>query len=155
MKKYLDKILGSFLVVLLFLMVVAVLWQVFSRYILNSPSSFTEELSRYLFIWVGILGAAYAAGQQTHIAIEILPPKLNVTNRIKLKIFINLLIIFFCLTVLVIGGGNLVYVNYDLGQYSAALNLPLSFVYAVVPISGILVIVYKINEIIHPKKYLV
>lgn len=155
MKRKLDRLLGTFLVILLVLMVIAVLWQVFSRYIANSPSSFTEELARFLFIWIGILGAAYASGQQTHLAIDILPPKLNVTNRIRLRIGINLLIILFSLTVLVIGGGNLVYVNYDLGQFSAALNVPLSFVYAVVPLSGFLVILYKVNEIIHSKKYLV
>lgn len=155
MKKKLDKVLGSFLVILLIIMVLAVLWQVFSRYVMNSPSSVTEELSRYLFIWIGILGAAYAAGQQMHIAIDILHSKLSDVNRMRLKIFINLLIILFSLTVLVIGGANLVYVNYDLGQYSAALNVPLSAVYLVVPISGILVIIYKINEIIHSKKYLI
>jgi TRAP-type C4-dicarboxylate transport system permease small subunit len=155
MKKKLDKTLGGILVLLMFLMVVSVLWQVFSRYLLNSASSFTEELSRFLFIWIGILGAAYAAGQQTHLAIDILPPKLNPVNRVRLRIGINVLIILFSLTVLVIGGGNLVYVNYLLGQYSAALNLPLSFVYLVVPISGILVIYYKVNEIIYSKKYLV
>lgn len=155
MKRILDKILGSFLVALMVLMVLAVLWQVFSRYVMNSPSSVTEELSRYLFIWIGILGAAYAAGQQTHISIDILHPKLNDMNRMRLRIFINILIIFFSLSVLVIGGANLVYVNYDLGQYSAALNIPVSFVYLVAPISGILVIFYKVNEIIHSKKYLI
>lgn len=155
MKRILDRTLGSILVLLLVLMVLAVLWQVFSRYVMNSPSSVTEELSRYLFIWIGILGAAYASGQQIHLAIDILHSKLNKANRRILRIFINLLIIFFSLTVLVIGGANLVYVNYDLGQSSAALNLPLSYVYLVVPLSGILVIVYKVNEILHSKKYLV
>ncbi|MBK5193689.1 MAG: TRAP transporter small permease [Flavobacteriaceae bacterium] len=154
MKQKLDKLLGGFLVILLTCMVLAVLWQIFSRYIINSPSSYTEELSRYLFIWIGILGAAYASGQQTHLAIDIFPPKLNVSNRVKLRKGINVLIILFCLTVLVVGGGNLVYVNYELGQFSAALNLPLSFVYMVVPLSGILVIIYKINEILNSKKYL-
>lgn len=155
MKQKLDKILGGFLVFLLALIVMAVLWQVFSRYILNSPSSWTDELARYLFIWIGIFGAAYASGQQEHLAIDILPQKLNEPNRIKLRIGINVLIILFSLTVLVIGGGNLVYVNYDLGQYSAALDMPLSLIYSVVPLSGILVIIYKINEIINSKKYLV
>ena len=155
MKRALDKILGNFLVFLLVMMVLAVLWQIFSRYIMNSPSSFTEELARYLFIWIGILGSAYAAGQQTHLAIDILPPKLDPVNRVRLRIGINVLIILFSLTVLVIGGANLVYVNYLLGQSSAALNLPLSFVYSIVPVSGVLVIYYKVNEIIHSKKYLV
>ena len=147
--------LGNFLVFLMVLMVLAVLWQVFSRYVLNSPSSFTDELARFLFIWIGILGAAYASGQQTHLSIDILPQKLDAQNKLRLRVGINIFIILFSLTVLVIGGGNLVYVNYDLGQYSAALDLPLSFVYSVVPASGILVMVYKVNEIVNSKKYLI
>lgn len=154
MKKSLDKILGGFLVSLLVVMVLAVLWQVFSRYVMQSPSSVTEELARYLLIWIGILGAAYAAGQQEHLAINLLEEKLNIKNKKRLRIVIDLLIIFFCVTVLLIGGGNLVYVNYDLGQSSAALEIPLYIVYTVVPLSGILVIVYKINEILNPDKYL-
>ena len=120
MKRSLDKILGSVLVILMVVIVLAVLWQVFSRYVMQSPSSVTEELARYLLIWIGILGAAYAAGQQQHLAINLLEEKLNKENRKRLRIGIDLLIIFFCVTVLMIGGGNLVYVNYDLGQNSAA-----------------------------------
>lgn len=155
MKKRLDKILGGFLVFIMTIMVISVLWQVFSRYVMQSPSSVTEELSRYLLIWIGILGAAYAAGQQEHLAINLLEEKLNKANKKKLRIFIDLLIIFFCFTVLIIGGGNLVYVNYDLGQSSAALEIPLYIVYLVVPLSGILIIIYKVNEILNPQKYLV
>ncbi len=154
MKKILDKFLGGALVLLMGLIVLAVLWQVFSRYVLQNPSSVTEEIARYLLIWIGLLGAAYASGQQEHLSINILPPKLNPENRIKLMIFINILIIAFCFTVLIIGGGNLVLMNIELGQNSAALHLPLSVVYTVIPISGVLIIIYKLNEIINPKKYL-
>lgn len=154
MKKRLDKSLGAFLISLLFIMVLAVLWQVFSRYILNAPSSITEELSRYLLIWIGILGAAYAAGQQAHLSINLLEEKLNPRNRQRLRVIINLLIIFFCITALILGGGNLVYKSYDLGQHSAALNLPMYIVYMALPISGFLIIAYKINEILNPEKYL-
>lgn len=155
MKLILDKILGSLLVFLMAVMVTAVSWQVFSRYILQASSSFTEEIARYLLIWIGILGAAYIAGQQQHLSIDILAPKLSEKNRIKLRMGINLLIILFCLLVLVIGGSNLVYLNYLLGQTSAALNIPLGAVYTVIPISGVLVIIYKINELLNPKQYLV
>ena len=155
MKLILDKILGSLLVFLMAVMVTAVSWQVFSRYILQASSSFTEEIARYLLIWIGILGAAYIAGQQQHLSIDILAPKLSEKNRIKLRMGINLLIILFCLLVLVIGGSNLVYLNYLLGQTSAALNIPLGAVYTVIPISGVLIIIYKINELLNPKQYLV
>ncbi|MFC6858727.1 TRAP transporter small permease [Zunongwangia atlantica] len=154
MKKVLDKLLGGALVLLMSFIVLAVLWQVFSRYVLQNPSSVTEEIARYLLIWIGLLGAAYASGQQEHLSINILPPKLNPENRIKLMIFINILIIAFCVTVLIIGGGNLVLMNIELGQNSAALHLPLSVVYMVIPISGVLIIIYKLNEIFNPKKYL-
>lgn len=147
--------MGGFLILLMALMVLAVLWQVFSRYALNAPSSFTEEVARYLLIWIGILGAAYAAGQQAHLSIDILPQHLNPENRIRLRIGINVLIILFCILVLIIGGGNLVYINYLLGQYSAALHIPLGVVYSVLPLSGFLIVVYKINELRNPKQYLV
>ncbi|MDT0643542.1 TRAP transporter small permease [Zunongwangia sp. F363] len=155
MKRSLDRILGGILVLLMAIMVVAVLWQVFSRYVMQSPSSITEELARYLLIWIGILGAAYAAGQQAHLSINLLEEKLDAVNRKRLRIGINILIIFFCITVLIIGGGNLVYVSYDLGQRSAALEIPLYIVYFVIPLSGVLIIIYKINEILNPQKYLV
>jgi len=154
MKKILDKILGGVLVILMAINVMAVLWQVFSRYILQNPSTGTEEIARFLLIWIGLLGAAYASGQQEHLSINILPPKLEPENRIKLMIFINILIVAFCVTVLVIGGGNLVLMNIELGQNSAALHLPISVVYMVIPLSGILIIIYKLNEIFNAKKYL-
>ena len=155
MKQKLDKILGAILVFLMASIVVAVLWQVFSRYVLQSASSFTEEIARYLLIWIGILGAAYASGQQDHLAINILPPKLNEKNRIRLRIGINILIILFSILALIVGGGNLVYVNFELGQSSAALGIPLGYVYLVLPLSGVLIIIYKLIELANPKKYLV
>lgn len=155
MKRKLDKVLGGFLVTLLAIMVFAVLWQVFSRYVLKSPSSITEELARYLLIWIGILGAAYASGQQAHLSINLLAPKLNVLNRKRLRIFINLLVIFFAVVVLIIGGGDLVLLNLELGQSSAALEVPLYVVYLVVPISGVVIVAYKINEIVYSEKFLV
>jgi len=154
-RQRIDKILEFFLVVLMGTLVINVVWQVLSRFVFKNPSSFTDELATFLLIWVGLAGAAYVKGKNEHLAIDILPPKLNPVNRIRLRIFINVLIILFSLTVLVIGGGNLVYVNNLLGQSSAALNIPLSWVYSVVPLSGILVIVYKVNEIIFRKKYLI
>ena len=59
-KFWMDKILSIACAVLLTFMTVLVLIQVFSRYVLNSPVAFTEELVRYSLIWTGFIGAAYA-----------------------------------------------------------------------------------------------
>ena len=67
-----NRVLEVFLVILMTILVLDVLWQVFSRYLLSSPSSFTDELAGFLLIWVGVLGAAYVAGRKEHLAIDIL-----------------------------------------------------------------------------------
>jgi len=130
-------------------MVLNVLWQVASRFLLGSPSSFTDELARYLMIWVGILGAAYVAGQNMHVAIDVLPRRLSTKTQKKLSLFVRVLIILFALGALVVGGLRLVYITHVLNQNSPALHLPLSVVYAVIPISGLLISYYKITDILN------
>ena len=147
-RKTINTILSRLLIAIMALMVVNVLWQVFSRYVLGTPSSFTDELARYLMIWLGILGAAYVSGQNAHVAIDFLPKKLNEKKQRKLKHLANLMILLFALFALVIGGSRLVFLTFVLEQYSPALKLPLSLVYLVIPLSGLLVIYYKTSDIL-------
>ena len=148
LRKKIDKTLANFLVIIMTLMVINVLWQVASRFILGSPSSFTDELARYLMIWIGILGAAYVSGQNMHVAIDVLPRRFNITIQKRLKLLVQIVIILFCLTAMVIGGSRLVYITYVLEQNSPALHVPLAIVYIVIPISGLLIIYYKISDIL-------
>lgn len=151
-RKKIDKILGWTIIILLGTLVINVLWQVFSRYLLKSPSSFTDELARYLLIWVGILGAAYAAGKKLHLAIDILPSKLKPENRIILDGFINIMVGLFAILVMVAGGLRLVYITLHLDQTSPALKLPIGYLYLVIPVSGLLIVYYCISDIIGRKK---
>lgn len=144
-----DKVLAKLLILIMSIMVINVLWQVFSRYFLGAPSSFTDELARYLMIWLGILGAAYVSGRNKHVAIDVLPSRLSAKTQKKLRLIVHILIILFCLLALVIGGFRLVYVTYLLDQFSPALQVPLALVYMVIPISGLLIIYYKIFDILN------
>lgn len=148
MKQRIDKILEPILVTLLAIMLISVLWQVFSRYLLKEPSSFTEELARYLLIWIGTLGAAYAAGSKLHLAITLFPSKLSPENQQKLQLVLNALVILFAVAIFCIGGSRLVYITNMLGQKSPALGVPLFYVYAIIPVSGLLVIAYKVDEMV-------
>ncbi len=143
-----DRILSRLLMGIMSLMVLNVLWQVFSRYILGAPSSFTDELSRYLMIWLGILGAAYVSGQNAHVAIDFLPKKLNTKKQRKLRRLVTVIVMSFAFFALVIGGFRLVYLTFILEQYSPALKLPLALVYLVMPLSGMLIMYYKISDIL-------
>lgn len=146
-KLKLDKWIAHFLVVLMALMVLNVTWQVVSRYVFQSPSSFTDELSRYMLIWVGMLGAAYVAGKNEHLAIDILLTKLEEKAQNKLMILINCCILFFAVVVMLIGGSNLVYLTFILEQKSAVLQIPLAYIYGIIPFSGLLVIYYQVVSI--------
>ncbi len=148
-RKQVDYLLGVFLAAIMAIMTINVLWQVFTRFVMGTPSSFTDELARYLMIWVGVLGAAYISGKRMHVAIDLFPSKLKPENQKKLKIVVNWIIIVFCFSALVIGGIRLVYITFTLGQYSPALQIPLGIVYLVIPLSGILIIYYKISDIVN------
>lgn len=141
-KAFLDRTLGWFVVLLMALAVVNVLWQIFARFILNDPSSFTDELARFLLIWIGLLGAAYAAGQRAHLAIDLISTKISPKGRHRLAMGIQAAILIFALFALVIGGFHLVRLTLLLGQISAALQVPLGYVYIALPLSGLLMIVY-------------
>ena len=148
-RKTVDIILARFVIIVMAVLVIDVLWQVTSRYIMREPSSWTDELAGFLLIWVGLFGAAYATGKKDHLAIDLLPRRLSPEKRKYLDIVINALIGSFALIVMVIGGVRLVYITFRLNQISSALEIPVGIVYLVVPISGLFILYYAIDEIIN------
>jgi TRAP-type C4-dicarboxylate transport system permease small subunit len=148
LRQKIDRVLAKVLIVIMSMMVFNVLWQVFTRFIAGTPSSFTDELARYLMIWLGILGAAYVSGKNMHVAIDVLPQRAQPSTQKKIKLLVYVLIIAFAFFALVIGGARLVYITYVLNQQSPALQIPLALVYLAIPISGILIVYYKISDII-------
>ena len=146
MRKIIDKSLEWVLVILMSSLVIDVLWQVMSRYVMNSPSSYTDELAGYLLIWVGLLGAAYVAGKREHLAIDLLLQRSPEKRKFKLELIISSIVILFAIFVLVIGGSWLVYTRFFLSVKSAALGLPLGVVYLVLPISGLLITYFDIDN---------
>jgi TRAP-type C4-dicarboxylate transport system permease small subunit len=142
-KHTVDRLLELALIVVMAAMTLNVLWQVFTRFVLNDPSSFTDELARYLLIWVGVLGASYGVSKRFHLAIDLLPRKLEGVKKARLEIFIECWILAFAAAVMVIGGSQLVSITLQLEQTSAALQVPLGYVYIVIPVSGILIVFYS------------
>ena len=139
--------LGLFLAILMGIMTVDVLWGVFTRYAMGSQSAWTEELARFLLIWIGMLGAAYAAGLRMHLAIDLLPQRLAGAPKDRLLLLIDIIVILFVLAVMVIGGARYVYLSLKLGQLSPALQVPMGYIYTVMPLSGLFIIWYKIVDI--------
>ncbi len=150
-REKIDKAIEFFLIVIMSILVLDVLWQVFSRYVLASPSSFTDELAGFLLIWVGLLGAAYVAGKNEHLAIDLMLQKMKGKKKRNLQIIINLIVGIFAVFVMVFGGVWLVYTRFILSVKSAALALPLGYVYLIVPVSGLLILYYIIDNSLKTK----
>lgn len=154
MKKFtalIDKMLVQALVWLMAVMVVVVTWQVTTRYLLNSPSSYTEELATYLLIWISLLGAAYALRLKAHLGIDVLTRNLTGSAERTSQMIIYFAIIAFSIIVFIYGGIRLVYVTLYLEQLSAAFKVPVGYVYLVIPLSGLLMVYYSIYALLHPK----
>ena len=145
--KILDTLLTRALIVLMLCLVGSVLWQVISRYVFASPSSWTEEVARFLLIWISLLGAVYAFRTGMHLGLDVLPKKLEGRAAELLKWFTLALVLLFSSTVLVVGGGSLVSLTWELKQYSAVLGLPMAFVYSVIPVAGLLICFYALAAV--------
>ena len=146
-RERLDSLLGGVLSLLMGLAVLNVLWQVVSRFVLGSPSSFTDELARYLLVWIGLLGAAWGVGQRLHVAVDLLPPELPRRVEAGLAAIVLLVVFGFGAGVLVFGGLRLVWLSFELGQTTAALGLPLGAVYLALPFAGLAICLYTAEEL--------
>ena len=142
LKRILDKFLEVLLMVAVAILVIDVLWQVFTRFVMGKPSSWTEELATFLLIWVSLLGAAVALGRGAHLGIDYFASKLPERNRIQTELFVFAVITVFSLLAMVVGGIGLVKQTLDLEQISVALHIPMGYVYLAIPISGAFLVLY-------------
>jgi len=142
-----NLLLEKILILIFALLVLDVLFQVFSRYILGTSFTWTEEFARFSLIWLTILGAAYLNGKREHLSMDFLYQKFSESNKRKASILIEVLIFLFALIVMVIGGFNLVYTTLHLEQLSGTLRIPLGYIYAIMPFSGLLIMCYSVYHI--------
>ncbi len=150
--KIINMIIAKVLIVLMAAIVLDVTWQVFTRFILKNPSSFTEELAGFLLIWIGLLGASHALYTKAHLGIDLLTYKLQGVKRQVIDIIVYSFVLLFALSIMVIGGLKLVNLTLRLNQISPGMKIPMGYVYTVLPVSGVLMILYSANFIIKALK---
>lgn len=141
-KKFLNKTLEVICMSIIVLMVLLALWQVISRYFLNKPSTTSEELLIYCFVWVSLLGAAYVFGKRDHMAMSFFVEKLPPAKNNLTKIISEVAVLVFAGAVLVYGGIEIT--KLAMGQVSPALGVPMGYIYTVLPLSGVITIIYSV-----------
>lgn len=118
---------------------VVVLLQVLMRYLFATPNPWSEEVSRFCFIWVSLLGASLAVERRAHFGFDQVTKKLASRTRRAVERFAWAVVLAFA--VLLIGAG-IALMDLTAGERSAALNLPIALVYAAAPVSGLLMAIH-------------
>ena len=144
-RTFLDQLMKVFNAIVLGTLTLLVTWQVITRYLLSNPSTWSEELSSYLFAWATMFGAAYVFGKRDHMNIPILVEKFSKTTQKYLAILSESLILLFAVVILIYGGLQIT--SLTMGQDSSSLPLAMGYFYAVIPLSGIFVTLYSILNI--------
>ena len=144
-KKIIDKITSYSSVVIFIAMVLMVTYQVISRYFFKSPSSVTEILTRYCFVWLIIISATYMFGQREHIYISVVKDKMPKPVKMAVSIIIECVTICFAGFVMVYGG--FVITRMNLVQLDSILHIPTGIIYSIIPICGVIIIFYSIYNI--------
>ncbi|USD62640.1 TRAP transporter small permease [Vibrio sp. SCSIO 43140] len=139
-KQWMDKFVLCFCGFAIISLVLAVTWQVFSRYVLNDPSSWTDEAARYLMIWFGLAGASYLFGKNGHLAITLFVGALKSTHQKYAFLAINATSVAFISVAMIKGGLQLI--GRTGSQLSPALQIPMSYVYTILPVAGVLMTLY-------------
>jgi len=149
-RKALDWVSEKLSILIIAVMVVLVTWQVVARYIFSSPVPWSEQLSKYLFVWLVLINGAYMFGKHGHMKVaffqELLPQKIQRW----LNIFIELVVIMFALAVLLYGG--VMALRLGIAQTDAALGISMGYVYAALPLSGIITTLYGFIHLINAAK---
>lgn len=145
-RKWMDKIIMGACVVLFGLMVIVGSYQIITRYFFNKPSTVSEELLTFSFVWMALLASAYVFGIRDHMRMGFLADKIQGKGRIVLDIVIEILILVFALLTLVWGGSAIMQLSMQ--QMTASLGVPMGYIYTILPVSGVAIVVYSILNII-------
>jgi len=140
----LRSVLFWFSVTAMSVMLVVIFSQVVTRYIFNYTPEWSEELARYLFVWVVFLGSALIMGESGHLAVQFVPNHFKGTAVGKaLEVIINLSGYVFILILLFQGAKMTRVMTF---QTSPGMEISMSWIYSVIPLSAVLMLLYLARD---------
>lgn len=147
MFKLVDEHLEEAVVVALMAMMSALIGlQIFMRYVMGASLSWSEELSRYFFIWATYIGIAYAVRKDAHIRVTMATDLLSPKGQAVIRILTHIIFGAFALFVMY-QGWFMVEKTFRFGQKSASLGMPMGIIY-LAPFTGLLLVVLRLIQAI-------
>jgi len=140
--KIMDWISYALLIIFSSAMLISTFLQVIFRYLLNHPLFWSEELSRFSFVWIVFVGAAVAMKRGAHIGVDYFVKNLPLQLKNYLRILVTILELFFLLTVI---DRSILVVRVNMSQHSPAMRIPMGLVYLAIPVGLSLMVGYIIS----------
>ncbi|MDO4328839.1 MAG: TRAP transporter small permease [Lachnospiraceae bacterium] len=131
-------------------MVVLTCWQVLTRYVLQNPSSWSEELVSYLFAWMALLGASLITSERGHMNIPAVVERMPGGVKTGFSIFAEVVAFIFSAVILLYGGVQIT--SLAMGQMTSSLGIAIGVFYVVLPVCGILNMVFTAMNIYDIRK---
>ena len=142
------RLLGLLSIVVFVTLVVDVLWGVFTRYALGHQAPWTEELARFLLVWLSMLGTALAYAHRSHLGVDVLLLSLAPPARQIATVAIGTFVLAFAGGVMVYGGTTLFLERLDAGQVMSTLPMRKAWMYLAIPTSGLLMALLAVDDIL-------
>ena len=145
-EKVLDTVMRFLMALAMLTLLVFGTWQIFTRWVLGNPSTFTDELLRYVLIIAGFIGSAYCFYRDEHLALTLITDKAKGPFKLCLDIFIEICILFFVIYVFIFGGFKLANTATNV---SSVMHIPMKTLYMIEPICGILIVLARILKYVN------
>lgn len=144
-KGFVDFAILTFASIAIIVMTLLSTWQVITRYLLNDPSTVSEEIIRYILIWFTLLAAAYVFGKNKHIAILFIREKMSDKTQRVLTYLSQFAVLLTVVVVFIYGGIRITMLTTP--QIAPATGISMGIVYASLPVSGVVTAFYTIYNI--------
>jgi TRAP-type C4-dicarboxylate transport system permease small subunit len=148
LKTLLTRVMAWALIVAVALLVFDVVWGVFTRKVLGEQAKWTEELARFLLIWVTMLGGAVAFSTKGHLGVDYLVGKFHPDVRKLMAIVVYLVVLFFAVAIFIFGGWRVVSDSLTVEQMTPALGWKMGYIYLALPISGVFMLIYTLENLV-------
>ena len=145
MRNVLNRIMNVLAGVSLIAMTALTCWQVFTRYVLNNPSTWSEELVGYLFAWASLFGASLITGERGHMNIPVVVELMPAKAQKFFAVFGEVIAMLFSAIILIYGGYKITLLA--MGQMTSSLGIAVGVFYIAMPVCGVINILYTVLNI--------
>jgi TRAP-type C4-dicarboxylate transport system permease small subunit len=145
-RQILNSVLKAVCACLLAFMSLLTCYQVFMRYVIKHPSTISEDILSYSFVWVSLFATTLVFGERDHMNLTFFLDKFNFKVKTIVEILTEVLIGVIAVVVFFFGG--IKFMSVGALQVSPTLKITMNYIYVIMPICGILICIYSILNIV-------